>query len=116
MTKKVYMKPELQVTQIHTIQMLATSVQTCIPVCSLTFFSHFRPWTPTPSKLPGIVRGFQRPALKTFTPIALRARAVSSVCCSVSALHGPAMMMGEPSSTPFNLKAWVSCNVFIQYL
>ena len=28
MTKKVYMKPELQVTQIHTIQMLATSVQT----------------------------------------------------------------------------------------
>jgi hypothetical protein len=28
MTKKEYMKPELQVTQIHTIQMLATSVQT----------------------------------------------------------------------------------------
>ena len=28
MTKKDYQKPELQVTQIHTIQMLATSVQT----------------------------------------------------------------------------------------
>lgn len=28
MRKKEYMKPELQVTQIHTIQMLATSVQT----------------------------------------------------------------------------------------
>ena len=28
MIKKDYQKPELQVTQIHTIQMLATSVQT----------------------------------------------------------------------------------------
>ena len=28
MTKKEYIQPELQVTQIHTIQMLATSVQT----------------------------------------------------------------------------------------
>ena len=28
MTKKVYIQPELQVTQIHTIQMLAISVQT----------------------------------------------------------------------------------------
>ena len=68
----------------------AISVATCIPSSSLTRTSQGRPCSPTPSKDPGRVRGFHRLALKKQIPPALKARAVSKVCSSVSALHGPA--------------------------
>ena len=73
---------------------LATSVVVFSPVTSFTFFSQFSPISPTPSKPPGRVRGFQMPARKKSISLFFRFLAVSSICSSVSALQGPLMMRG----------------------
>ena len=99
----------------RTWSIVATSVATSIPVSRFTACSHGSPRSPTPSKPPGIVRGFQTPALNIFTPIALNALAASSVCCSVSALHGPAMRMGAPSSMPGNDNGRMSCSFILSF-
>ncbi|MPM83236.1 hypothetical protein SDC9_130299 [bioreactor metagenome] len=98
---------------IHNISMLyfrdsytcfsvATSVATYIPVSLRTCWSHFNAGVPTPSNPPGFVRGFHTPALKIFTPFSASFFAVSMTCSSVSALHGPEIMIGRLSSTPGN--------------
>ena len=79
---------------------VATSVQTYMPVSCFTSFSQARPSTPTPSKPPGLVRGFQMPARNIFCPFEASWRAVFITCSSVSALHGPAMTTGRSSGTP----------------
>ena len=76
---------------------LATSVAVLKPYSSFTFFSQLRPMTPTPSKPLGFVRGFQIPARKieTASVDSLILFAVSSICDSLSALQGPAIIKGE---------------------
>ncbi len=80
--------------------LVATSVATYIPVSSLTRCNHFSPKTPTPSKPPGLVRGFQIPARNTLTPIEDSSLAVCITCSSVSALQGPDIISGRFCSTP----------------
>ena len=79
---------------------VATSVETYIPVSFFTSFSHARPSTPTPSKPPGLVRGFQIPARNIFIPFSASCLAVHITCSSVSALQGPAITIGRLSSIP----------------
>ena len=92
----------------RTCSRLATSVATAIPVVWRTSLSHWRPSAPMPSKPPGRVRGFQMPARNMRTPWAARRRAVSSTCCRVSALHGPAMMTGPGPVVPSIPKGCIS--------
>ncbi len=66
-----------------------------MPVSRFTRRSHASASMPTPSNPPGLVRGFHTPARKMRMPSAARARAVASTCSSVSALHGPAMIVGR---------------------
>ncbi len=81
-----------------TCSRVATSVATYMPVSRFTRCNHAIPATPTPSNPPGLVRGFHNPARKIRNPAATSCRAVSSVCSSVSALHGPAMTAGRRSA------------------
>ena len=75
---------------------VATSVPIGKPVISRARLIHASPLRPTPSNEPGFVRGFQMPALSTSTrPVSAIRRQVSSVCSSVSALHGPEIMSGR---------------------
>ncbi len=83
-----------------TCSAVAASVATYMPVSRRTRRSHAKPSVPTPSKPPGLVRGFHSPARKIRTPSAARRRAVASVCSSVSALQGPATTSGRRGSTP----------------
>ena len=84
----------------NTCLAVATSVDTYMPVSFFTSFIQARPSTPTPSKPPGLVRGFQIPARNILIPRAASWRAVSITCSSVSALQGPAITSGRFSSTP----------------
>ena len=86
----------------YTCLAVATSVDTYMPVSFFTSFSQASPSTPIPSKPPGLVRGFQIPARKIFTPLAASWVAVDITCSSVSALQGPAITIGRLSSTPGN--------------
>jgi len=86
----------------YTCLAVATSVDTYIPVSFFTSLSQASPSTPTPSKPPGLVRGFQMPARNIFIPLAANCLAVSITCSSVSALHGPAITRGRFSSIPGN--------------
>ena len=70
---------------------VATSVAVNMPVCAFTCCNHGSATSPTPSKPPGLVRGFQTPALNMRQPQAAKSRAVASTCCSVSAEQGPAI-------------------------
>ena len=83
----------------------ATSVAIGRPVRRLASDSHASPLSPTPSKVPGRVRGFQIPARRTSTtPVAASLTHVSSVCSRVSALHGPDMIRGRLApSTKFSI-------------
>ena len=81
-----------------TWSLLATSVAVFKPVSSFTRCSHWSPKAPTPSNIPGRVRGFQIPARKKDTSVFLRLCAIFSTCSSVSALQGPAITTG-----------WLSC-------
>ena len=93
----------------YTCFSVATSQHTFMPVSSLTFLSHLRPGVPTPSKLPGCVRGFQMPARNTWMPLAARSRAVSITCSSLSALQGPAITIGRGSvKNPHSLTGTIS--------
>ena len=85
-----------------TWSLVATSVATYMPVSSFTLFNHGSPMVPTPSKPPGLVRGFQMPARKMRIPIAANPLAVVKTCSSVSALHGPEITSGRLSSIPGN--------------
>ena len=92
---------------------LATSVAMGRPVSFLASAIHERPGSPTPSKVPGLVRGFQIPARSTSTtPVAARRRQVSRVCSSVSALHGPEIISGR---LPFKSNFLVSMYVGFYY-
>ena len=84
----------------YTCLAVATSVDTYMPVSFFTSFNHASPSTPTPSKPPGLVRGFQIPARNIFIPLAANSLAVVITCSSVSALHGPAMTTGLFASMP----------------
>ena len=86
---------------------VATSVEVSIPVSSFTRCIHAKPSVPTPSKPPGLVRGFQMPARNILTPLLASAWAVFMTCSSVSALHGPAMTIGRSCGIPGNAKG---CN------
>ena len=81
-----------------TCSRVATSVATRIPVSRRTRSIQTSPAAPTPSKPPGLVRGFQSPARKMRSPCAASARAVVRSCSSVSALQGPAMSSGRRGS------------------
>jgi hypothetical protein len=57
--------------------------------------SHFSPIVPTPSNIPGFVRGFHIPARnKPIWGFLANSTAVCINCSGVSALHGPLMIMG----------------------
>ena len=79
---------------------VATSVATSIPVSFLTRVSQGKPISPTPSKPPGLVRGFQMPARKMRTPLPASWHAVFITCSSVSAEQGPAIISGRCISMP----------------
>src|SRR6476619_689029 len=67
-----------------------------MPVSLRACCSHGKPFVPMPSKLPGLVRGFQMPARIISTlPVLCKRTAVSSTCSSVSALQGPAIINGR---------------------
>ena len=89
---------------------VATSVPTNIPVSALTRCSHGKPSTPTPSKPPGLVRGFQIPARKIGTPFLDSSTAVAITCSSVSALQGPAIIKGRSALMP---GSQIGCKSFI---
>ena len=76
---------------------LATSVHTFMPSSDWTRLSQGSPSAPMPSKPPGCVRGFQIPARNTWMPRSLRPLAVCMTCSSVSALQGPAIIIGRGS-------------------
>ena len=84
----------------RTCRSVATSVATYMPVVSLTSRSHASPSAPTPSKPPGLVRGFHRPARKIRMPACASFPAVSRTCPRVSALQGPAMTRGRSGHIP----------------
>ena len=71
-----------------------TSVHTLIPLALRASCNQARPRAPTPSKPPGCVRGFHRPARSTPVPQSLRACAASRTCSRLSALQGPATTKG----------------------
>src|SRR5690606_35308809 len=74
---------------------VATSTATGKPVSCLAVCSQGSPFVPTPSKLPGLVLGFQIPALNMSTfPVTASLLAVSTSCVSVSALQGPEITIG----------------------
>ena len=80
--------------QSSTCSGVATSVPTSIPVSFFTRCNHFRALSPTPSKPPGLVRGFHTPARKIWQPFSARACAVWTTWSSVSAEQGPAITKG----------------------
>ena len=94
---------------------LATSVVTYIPVSAFTRFIHSRPGSPTPSKPPGLVRGFHIPALNIFMPFLANAVAVVITCSSVSALQGPAITSGRSSLTPCSLMGCKSNSIILYF-
>ena len=96
----------------YTCLAVATSVETYMPVSFFTSFSHARPSTPTPSKPPGLVRGFQMPARNSLRPLSANCLAVLITCSSVSALQGPAITIGRLSSTPGNVIGSNSSSIF----
>src|SRR6266487_422142 len=75
---------------------VATSTVSGKPVNFFACCSQGKPLVPMPSKLPGLVRGFQMPArnMSTF-PVLCKRTAVSITCSSVSALHGPEIINGR---------------------
>ena len=89
--------------QASTWAWVATSVQTFMPSSFCTRFNHARPSSPTPSKPPGFVRGFQMPARKSLTPFFESCVAVFITCSSVSAEQGPAITIGRLSSCSVKL-------------
>ena len=90
---------------------VATSVAVSMPVSALTRCIHANPSVPTPSKPPGLVRGFQIPARKIFIPLLANALAVFITCSSVSALQGPAITIGRSSGIPGNAKGLNSSSI-----
>jgi hypothetical protein len=61
-------------------------------VSDFTSFNHSRAGAPIPSKVPGLVLGFQTPALKmAWGKLAAIPRAVDKTWSRDSALHGPAI-------------------------
>ena len=92
----------------NTCAAVATSVATSIPVSCFTSFNQGRPTVPTPSNPPGLVLGFQMPALKILTPFLANSLAVHNTCSRLSALQGPAIIMGRseasiPGKTNFSI-------------
>src|ERR1019366_5771771 len=66
------------------------------PVIFFACAIHGSPFIPMPSNMPGLVLGFQIPALNTSTLSVLARRvAVSTTCSSVSALQGPLIINGR---------------------
>ena len=64
--------------------------------------NHCMASAPTPSKLPGLVLGFQTPPRNKLIGVcAFNCLAVSSTCSGVSTEHGPEMSKGE----------WVGCSI-----
>ena len=61
------------------------------PVCSRASASSSRPFSPSPWKLYGEVRGLNAPPRMIRAPAALTAWAVSSTCSRLSTEQGPAM-------------------------
>lgn len=94
--------------QASTCLGVATSVETSMPSSFCTRCSQGRPVTPTPSKPPGLVRGFQIPERKILIPLLANCVAVFITCSSVSAEHGPAMITGRFISTPGKLRGFNS--------
>ena len=86
--------------QASTCLGVATSVDTSMPSSSCTRLSQGRPSVPTPSKPPGLVRGFHTPARNILMPFLQSWVAVFITCSSVSAEHGPAITMGRLLSMP----------------
>ena len=83
-----------------TCWVFATSVVTFNPVSSFTRRSQPKPVVPMPSNSPGRVRGFQIPALYRSMFCAANSWAACNTCSSVSALQGPAMIIGRFSALP----------------
>ena len=74
---------------------VATSTATGMPVSFLACCNQGKPLVPIPSKLPGLVLGFQIPARIISTlPVAANPLAVAITCSSVSALQGPEIING----------------------
>jgi hypothetical protein len=63
---------------------------TCLFFCFSTISNLF----PTPSNPPGRVLGFQIPALK-YLHLNLSTHVLFNTCSSVSALHGPAIILDD---------------------
>ena len=95
---------------------VATSVATSMPVSFFTRVSHGSPASPTPSKPPGLVRGFQMPARKMRTPLPASWHAVLITCSSVSAEQGPAMIIGRCVSMPGSDKGVIFSSIFLRFL
>ena len=75
---------------------VATSTAIGKPVSFFACCIHGNPLVPIPSKLPGLVLGFQIPARIISTlPVAAKRIAVCITCSSVSALHGPEIIKGD---------------------
>ena len=79
---------------------VATSVAASIPQLRAARIIQGSAFSPYPSNPPGLVRGFHAPARSTRTPVSRRAMAVNIICSSLSALHGPAMIMGRREWAP----------------
>ena len=96
---------------------VATSTVIGNPVSFFALCIHGNPLVPIPSKLPGLVRGFQIPARNISTlPVAFNLCAVSKTCSSVSALHGPEMISGllfHACCTALSMVVVSACIVFI---
>ena len=92
---------------------VATSTVTGSPVIFLAACNQGNPFVPTPSKLPGRVRGFQMPARSiSIFPVAAKRVAVCISCSSVSALQGPEIMRGRLLKTASKLNAGlVACSM-----
>ena len=74
---------------------VATSTATGNPVSFFACCNQGKPFVPIPSKLPGLVLGFQIPArIMSTLPVAANRIAVCITCSSVSALQGPEIING----------------------
>jgi hypothetical protein len=71
-----------------------------MPVSRFTLLNHGNPAVPTPSKAPGRVLGFHMPARNILMPWAARLVAVVKTCSSLSALQGPAIIIGNSGRVP----------------
>ena len=100
----------------NTWSLVATSVDTSMPVSFFTFFNQANPSAPMPSNPPGFVRGFQIPARNILTPLEANPWAVSNTCSSVSALQGPAITIGRCVSTPGNANGSIFISIFVIYI